>query len=112
MRQQLTSAEIIAKLVEMTKEISEEAKRGERFEPTLSNDDLADIAREIVTQVRRQLKPDWISHEPVRAKLRTTIKRLLARRSYPPTQAPKAIELVLKQMEYFANEWSQEDAVS
>ncbi|WP_414170691.1 type I restriction enzyme endonuclease domain-containing protein [Streptoverticillium reticulum] len=120
MRQQLTSAEIIAKLVEMAKEISEEAKRGKKFDPELSNDELAfydavadlGTARELVTQVRSQLKPDWISREPVRAKLRTTIKRLLARRGYPPKQAPKAIELVLKQMEYFANEWSQEGSTS
>ncbi|WP_330304187.1 MULTISPECIES: type I restriction endonuclease subunit R [unclassified Streptomyces] len=129
MRQQLTSAEIIAKLVEMAKEIANDARRGEQFTPALDNNELAfydavadlgsarelmgdetlaEIARELVVQIRQQLKPDWISREPVRAKLRTTIKRLLARRGYPPKQAPAAIELVLKQMEHFANEWSTE----
>ncbi|MET7298168.1 type I restriction endonuclease subunit R [Embleya sp. NPDC005575] len=127
MRQQLTSAEIIAQLVEMAKQIAEDAKRGERFDPKLSNDELAfydavadlgsardlmsdeilaGIARDLVTQIRQQLKPDWISREPVRAKLRTTIKRLLARRGYPPEDAPNAIELVLEQMEHFANKWA------
>ncbi|WP_240654185.1 type I restriction enzyme endonuclease domain-containing protein [Streptomyces sp. AcE210] len=72
----------------------------------MGDETLAEIARELVVQIRQQLKPDWISREPVRAKLRTTIKRLLARRGYPPKQDPVAIELVLKQMEHFANEWS------
>ncbi|MGW4632398.1 type I restriction endonuclease subunit R [Nocardia sp. NPDC004415] len=129
MRQQLTSAEIIAKLVAMAKEVRNDAERGNQFDPTLTSDELAfydavadlgsarevmgdevlaGIARELVAEVRKQAKKDWVSREPVRAKLRSTIRRLLARRGYPPEQAPKAIELVLKQMEHFANEWSQD----
>ncbi|WP_258047228.1 DUF3387 domain-containing protein [Streptomyces sp. SM13] len=67
---------------------------------------LAGIARELVAEVRSRLKPDWIAREPVRVHLRSAIKRLLARRNYPPDEAPEAIDLVLKQMEHFANEWS------
>ncbi|WP_327049551.1 DUF3387 domain-containing protein [Microbispora sp. NBC_01189] len=44
-----------------------------------------------------------MSREPVRARLRATIKRLLARYNYPPDQEAKAIELVLQQMEHFAD---------
>ncbi|MFD4794438.1 type I restriction endonuclease subunit R [Streptomyces anulatus] len=133
MRQQLTSAEIIAKLVEMAKEIANDAKRGDQFDPRLSNDELAfydavadlgsarelmgdevlsGIARDLVVQIRKNLKPDWIAREPVRAKLRSTIKRLLARHGYPPAQAPAAIDLVLKQMEHFANEWAADGNAS
>lgn len=68
---------------------------------------LAGIARELVAEVRRQLKPDWIARESVRVRLRSTIKRLLARNKYPPDQQKKAIDLVLRQMEHFANEWSE-----
>ncbi|WP_341275400.1 type I restriction enzyme endonuclease domain-containing protein [Streptomyces nodosus] len=68
---------------------------------------LAGIARELVTEVCRQLKPDWIARESVRARLRSTIKRLLARNNYPPDQQKEAIDLVLRQMEHFANEWSE-----
>ncbi|MFD1273010.1 type I restriction enzyme endonuclease domain-containing protein [Streptomyces kaempferi] len=50
------------------------------------------------------------SREPARARLRSAIKRLLARRSYPPDQEVDAIKLVLKQMEHFANEWSTKEA--
>ncbi|MGW0787742.1 type I restriction endonuclease subunit R [Streptomyces sp. NPDC002911] len=127
MRQQYTSAELIAKLVEMAKEVMDDARRGEKFEPPLDwrelafydaladhgtaqsvmgDDVLAGVARELVAEVRSKLKPDWIAREPVRARLRSAIKRLLARRNYPPDQAPEAIDLVLKQMEHFAHEWS------
>ncbi|WP_369392731.1 type I restriction endonuclease subunit R [Streptomyces sp. CG1] len=129
MRQQLTSAELIAQLVEMAKTIAEDARRGEKFTPPLSNDELAfydavadlgsarelmgdeilsGIARDLVTQVRKNLKPDWIARESVRAKLRATIKRLLARHGYPPEQSDDAIKLVLRQMEHFADKWSQD----
>ncbi|MFD5375311.1 type I restriction endonuclease subunit R [Streptomyces griseoincarnatus] len=127
MRQQYTSAELIAKLVEMAKDVMADAKRGEKFDPPLNwrelafydavadhgtarslmgDEVLAGIARELVAEVRRQLKPDWIARESVRARLRSTIKRLLARNNYPPDQQKEAIDLVLRQMEHFANEWS------
>jgi len=46
------------------------------------------------------------TREPVRARLRSAIERLLAGRNYPTDQEVEAINLVLKQMEHFANEWS------
>ena len=67
---------------------------------------LAAIARDLVVQVRKNLKPDWIAREPVRAKLRSTIKRLLAKHRYPPEKRDGAIRLVIDQMEHFADEWS------
>ncbi|WP_409470688.1 type I restriction endonuclease subunit R [Streptomyces sp. HC307] len=127
MRQQYTSAELIAKLVEMAKEVMEDARRGENFNPPLDwrelafydavadhgtarelmgDEVLAGIARELVAEVRSKLKPDWIARETVRARLRSAIKRLLVRNNYPPDREKAAIDLVIKQMEYFANEWS------
>jgi type I restriction enzyme, R subunit len=44
----------------------------------------------------------------VRAKIRSTIKRLLAKWRYPPDRREGATELVLRQMETFADEWSPE----
>ncbi|MFE6551717.1 type I restriction endonuclease subunit R [Streptomyces sp. NPDC057746] len=131
MRQQYTSAELIAKLVEMAKEVVEDAKRGEKFDPPLNwrelafydavadhgtarelmgDEILAAIARDLVAEVQKKLKPDWIAREPVRAGLRSAIKRLLARHNYPPDRRPEAVNLVLKQMEHFANEWSTNGA--
>lgn len=47
-----------------------------------------------------------VSRDDVRAKIRSTIKRLLARWGYPPDQQQNATDLVLRQMETFADEWS------
>ncbi|MGB6163658.1 MAG: type I restriction enzyme endonuclease domain-containing protein [Pseudonocardiaceae bacterium] len=51
---------------------------------------------------------DWPSCEPVRAKLRTRIRRLLATFEYPPEEERAAVDLVIKQIETFANEWAPE----
>lgn len=129
-RQQLTSRQIIAELTKLVHEIAADPNRGEGFDPPLSDNELAfydaiaghgtardlmgdaalaDIARAMVTTVRQQLTPDWISREPVRAKLRSTIKRLLARHEYPPDGVVEAVELITKQLEYFAREWTQSE---
>jgi type I restriction enzyme, R subunit len=67
---------------------------------------LADIARDLVRVLRRDVTTDWVSRDDVRAKIRSTIKRLLARYGYPPDAQAGATEFVLRQMETFAEEWS------
>jgi len=115
--------------VALAKEVSADADRGKQFNPPLTRDELAfydavaknesavaemgegklaDIARELVKSVRRSVSVDWTSREDVRARLRSTIKRLLAKHGYPPDAARDAIDLVLRQMETFAEEWSPE----
>ena len=129
--QTLSAAQVIAELVAMAREVSADANRGQAFNPALSNDELAfydavaqnesavtemgtgvlaDIARDLVKSLRRDVTTDWVSRDDVRAKLRSTIKRLLARHGYPPDAQPGATELVLRQMETFAEEWSPEVA--
>jgi type I restriction enzyme R subunit len=125
--QHLTAAQIIAELVAIAKEVSADADRGSEFRPPLNGDELAfydavaqnesavaemgtgvlaDIARDLVRVLRRDVTTDWVSRDDVRAKIRSTIKRLLARYGYPPDAQPGATELVLRQMETFAEEWS------
>ncbi|MBE1489011.1 type I restriction endonuclease subunit R [Plantactinospora soyae] len=125
--QHLTAAEILGELVKMAHEVSAEGDRGQRFSPALNDDELAfydavaanesavtemgegalaDIARDLVTSVRRSITVDWTSRDDVRAKLRSTIKRLLAVHGYPPDAAEEAIKLVLRQTETLAEEWS------
>ncbi|WP_106399973.1 type I restriction endonuclease subunit R [Actinocorallia populi] len=129
--QNLTAAEIIDALVKMAKEISAEANRGKDFSPPLNsnelafydavaanqsaldvmgNDTLADIARDLVRIVQRDAKTDWVYRDDVRAKLRATIKLLLARHGYPPDAQPDAIKRVLEQMETYADEWARDRA--
>jgi len=128
--QQLTSAQIIAELVEMAKQIHADESRGKTFSPPLDEtqlafydaiaenpsavdvmgtDVLAQIARDLVAAMRRDLKTDWLQREAVQAKLRTTIKRLLRKYGYPPDKQAGAVELVIRQVETFAEEWSEPD---
>ncbi|WP_242424681.1 type I restriction enzyme endonuclease domain-containing protein, partial [Frankia sp. EI5c] len=46
--------------------------------------------------------------EDVQARLRTIIKRLLARHGYPPDAAKNAIDLVIAQTETFAEDWASD----
>lgn len=121
--QQLTSAEVIAELIELAKDVAAEANRGGDFTPPLSSDELAfydavasnesavevqgedilaQIARDLVAVMRRDIKTDWTVRDDVRAKLRSSIKRLLVKYKYPPDKQPEAIRLVIEQMESMA----------
>nr|WP_223884201.1 type I restriction enzyme endonuclease domain-containing protein [Micromonospora craniellae] len=121
MRQQLTSAQLIVELV------SADARRGQQFDPPLNHAELAfydavaqngaatelmgvgtlaEIARELVKSIQSSITVDWFSREPVRAKLRSHIRRLLARYDHPPDHERAAVDLVIRQMETFANEWA------
>jgi type I restriction enzyme R subunit len=121
--QQLTSAEVIAELIELAKEVAAEGNRCRHFTPPLSADELAfydavstnqsavelqgedvlaQIARELVEVMRRDIKTDWTVRDDVRAKLRSSIKRLLVKHKYPPDRQPEAIKLVIEQMETMA----------
>jgi type I restriction enzyme R subunit len=84
MRQQLTSAQLIAELVAMAKEVSADARRGQQFDPPLNHaelafydavaqhgiaaavmgtDTLAEIARELVKSIQSSITVDWFSRE-------------------------------------------------
>ncbi len=119
----LTSAEVITELVAMAQEVAAEGARGEKFDPPLDHDELAfydavatnesaveiqgdaklaEIARELVKVMRRDIKTDWTVRDDVRAKMRSSIKRLLIKHRYPPDKQPEAIRLVMTQMEALA----------
>ncbi len=126
--QQLTSAEVIAELIKMAKEVAAEGDRGTHFNPPLSHDELAfydavaqnesavelqgeevlaQIARELVGVMQRDTKTDWTVRDDVRAKLRSSIKRLLVKYKYPPDKQPAAIKLVIEQMEDLAPQYAE-----
>lgn len=67
---------------------------------------LAQIARDLIGVMQRDVRTDWTVRDDVRAKLRTTIKRLLMKYGYPPDQQPGAIKLVMDQMEAMAPRYS------
>jgi type I restriction enzyme R subunit len=118
----LSTAEIIAALVELAKELREsKARAGELslaedelafYDAVCQNDaavlELGDdtlkaIAHALVKAVRESATIDWNLKEPVQAGLRAKVKRLLARYDYPPDKEERAIELVLEQAQLFAD---------
>ncbi|WP_420827178.1 type I restriction endonuclease subunit R [Cryobacterium roopkundense] len=130
--QQLTSAEVIAALVDMAREVAAEGNRGLQFTPALNSDELAffdavsqnnsavdvqgtgklaEIARGLVEVMRRDVRTDWTVRDDVRAKLRSSIKRLLVLHGYPPDKQPEAIKLVMEQMESMAPRFAEARAV-
>ncbi len=119
----LTSAEVIGELVELAREIGTERDRGKQFSPPLTDDELAyydalatndaarllqgdgvlaQIARELVAVMQRDVKTDWTVRDDVRAKLRSSVKRLLVKYDYPPDKRTEAVVLVIEQMEAMA----------
>ncbi|WP_279098499.1 type I restriction endonuclease subunit R [Gordonia bronchialis] len=128
--QQITSAEVIAELIAMAKEVAAEGDRGKRFTPELSEDELAfydavatnesavefqgddvlaQIARDLVGIMQRDTKFDWTVRDDVRAKLRSSIKRLLVKYKYPPDKQPAAITTVFEQMEMMAPRFAEQN---
>jgi type I restriction enzyme R subunit len=73
---------------------------------------LAQIARELVGVMQRDTKVDWTVRDDVRAKLRSSIKRLLVKYKYPPDKQPEAIKLVIEQMEALAPQYAEHALLS
>jgi type I restriction enzyme R subunit len=119
----LTTAQIIAELVDLAKQMREAAKRGEAlglneaevafYDAVAQNDNailelgddvLRQIAKDLVKTVRESASIDWNLKESVRAGMRAKVRRLLAKYDYPPDKEARAVELVLEQAELFALE--------
>jgi type I restriction enzyme R subunit len=117
----LTTAEIIAELVKLAKEMRDDQKRHEAlglrddeiafYDAIVQNDaavmemgdeTLKKIARELVEAVRSSATIDWNLKDSVKAAMRSKVRRLLAKYDYPPDREEKAVELVLQQAELFA----------
>lgn len=117
----LTTAEIIAELVKLAKEMRDQAGRHEQLGLSeaeaafydaivqnesavleLGDDKLKKISVDLVWSVRNSVTIDWDHKESVKAGMRSKIRRLLAINGYPPDLEDKAVELVLEQAELFA----------
>ncbi|MFJ5108117.1 MULTISPECIES: type I restriction endonuclease subunit R [unclassified Glutamicibacter] len=117
----LTTAEIIAELVKLAKQMRDAQRRHEElglredevafYDAVVQNDsavmELGDetlkaIAQELVKSVRQSATIDWNLKESVLAAMRSKVRRILAKYDYPPDAEAKAIELVLEQAELFA----------
>jgi len=121
----INTAQVIAELVDLARGMREARKRGEDLH--LSDEELAfydalevndaavkvmgdevlrQIAHDLVDTVRRNVTIDWTVKESVRAKLRTTVKRILRKYGYPPDKQEKATITVLEQAEVLCRDWA------
>ena len=114
----ITTAEMIARLIDLAKHLRDAQKHGEVLglssEETAFYDALAEngsardvmksdtlrlMARELTEMIKKMPKLDWTQRESVRASLRRNVRRLLAKYGYPPDLAEGATQLVLRQAE-------------
>lgn len=122
----LTAAEIIAELVKLAKDIRDNNDRRNQLGPSVAeaafydaivqndsavlqmgDDVLKRIAVELVTVVQSSATIDWSLKEPVRATIRSKVRRLLAKYDNPPDLEERVVELVLQQAELFASQGDQ-----
>ena len=115
---QITTAEMIAKLLELAKWVREAKQHGQDLglsteevafydalaengsaKEVMQSDQLRLMARELAEMVKKMPKLDWTQRESVRADLRRQVRRLLAKYGYPPDLSEDATQLVLKQAE-------------
>jgi len=122
----ITTAEIMAELVELAKQMRDQQNRHEALGLSIAeaafydaiivneaavlamgDDTLKKIATALVSTVRSSASIDWNLKESVRAGMRANIRRLLARYDYPPDYEDRAVELILEQAELFADSTTQ-----
>ncbi len=133
---QLTSAEVIERLVEIAKDLRDAGHRHEELglseeeaafydalaggaEHIRADPDLAAIAHELVESIRQDLTVDWTSREAAEAKVRTKIKRLLRRHrkeleraagaggGKPPDDLNRYTDLILDQAREMYRYWPE-----
>ncbi len=122
----ISTAEMITRLIDLAKHLRDVQKHGEELglssEETAFYDALAEnesaleamqsdklrlMARELTEMVKNMPKLDWTERESVRAGLRRSVRRLLAKYGYPPDLAEGATQLVLRQAELTTQHWPE-----
>nr|WTA67196.1 type I restriction endonuclease subunit R [Micromonospora sp. NBC_00855] len=118
----ITTAQVIDELIGLARIIREAVRRGEESgltdEELAFYDALADnksareviqdatlrtIARELAERIKSKASLDWAQRETVRADMRRTVRRLLAKYGYPPDAQEAATRLVIRQAEMMAD---------
>jgi len=116
--QAITNAEVIEELIKMAHEIKkmkdDEASLGLSedeiaFYDALTADEIVKefmedeilklIAHELTVAIRKNITIDWSIRKSAQATMRKIIKRLLKKYDYPPGQALKAMQVVMRQAE-------------
>jgi type I restriction enzyme R subunit len=123
----IEAAQVLEELIAMAKDFQAGLKRDEAlglnldelaFYDALANnesavremgdDTLKKLASELTEKLRTSTTVDWQVRESVRAQLRLLVRRLLRRYKYPPDLEIAAIDLVMKQAEALAENWTKD----
>lgn len=115
---QITTAQMIAQLLELAKWVREAKQHGQDLglsdeeaafydalaengsaKEVMKSDQLRLMARELAEMVKKMPRLDWTQRESVRADLRRKVRRLLAMYGYPPDLSEEATQLILRQAE-------------
>jgi type I restriction enzyme R subunit len=117
----ITTAQVIEELIGLARFIREKIQSGdesglteeevafydaladnESAREVMQDADLKLIARELSDRIKAKASLDWTQRETVRADMRRTVRRLLARYGYPPDAQEAATQLVIRQAELMA----------
>jgi len=121
----LEAAQVIEELIALAKEMRAAQSRGEELglnddeiafydaladnesaQEVMGDEQLRQLAQELVERVKRNVTIDWQVRENARAKIRVMVKRLLRQYRYPPDLEQRATELVLEQAEVLCKDWA------
>jgi len=123
---QIDSAQVLAELSEIAKEMRLEDHKSEELGLTaaeyafysvlkenestsfLDDNKMKELIHTIVDVIRKNATVDWSKRDDVRAKLRLTVKKILMRYGYPPDLAKLEADKVLAQGESLAELFSTE----
>jgi type I restriction enzyme R subunit len=72
----------------------------------MAHEQLRLLAQMLVRAIRTSATIDWTQKESVRAKMRIEVRKLLARYGYPPDLQKAAVDLVVRQAEVLAADWT------
>lgn len=76
----------------------------ESAKEVMQDETLKLIARELAESIKRKTSLDWTHRDSVRADIRRTVRRLLAKHGYPPVAQEAATQLVIRQAELMAEQ--------
>lgn len=120
----ISTVEVLQELINLAQDIKAARQRGEEqglsadeiaFYDALAenesavevmgNDSLKVIAHELLMSLKSNVTVDWLHRESARARLRSTVKRILRKYGYPPDLQAAAVQNVLQQAEALSAAW-------
>lgn len=120
----ISTVEVLQELINLAQEIRAARQRGQEqgLSPdeiafydalaenksaveVMGDDNLKVIAHELLVSLKSNVTVDWAHRESARARLRSTVKRILRKYGYPPDLQAAAVQTVLQQAEALSAAW-------